>query len=526
MLAHTLLVASVLALQPAPGAAPGTAPGAGPGTGPAPQPVPAVQPAPFATVTRADMAAAYLRFEKIYRALPDKAQRTREANQAFDRATAAFFGANMSGAIRVLNESADALAAAPASPAPDRRLASSLRVWIDPPVWVRGTTPAPRIRVRQFYTVTSDDVLAAPLQATLRVHVLPLDADGEFSTTIDVSQPAARADAAEPTPEVTAEVPLDPAFLEKAAGAYAVVWGVGEELDQSPVQFSVLSQPTDAFLAGVRPRIDALKPTGEVSASAIATLRGKAALISPIPDPFEAASFMTSVSALMESLADELTLAEAGKNPFKARAGRTWRLLVTDQGLAPYNVYAPAKPPTTRWPVVIAFHGAGGDEFMFMSGYGDGELRRQADERGFLAVSPRAELFMNNPANLEKLLDELARDHAIDRSRVYLVGHSMGGAAVTTLASARPGLIAGGAALAGGGRIASGPTAPVLIIAAQFDPIIPAARLELAAQEAAKAGLPVEFRKSLNQGHTLMVGDTLGEALDWLLPRTLQQGAP
>jgi predicted esterase len=520
MLAHTLVVASILAAQPTPGSAPGPEPGT-PG-----QPAPAVEPAPFATVTRADLAAAYLRFEKIYRALPDKAQRTREANQAFDRATAAFFGGNMTAAIRSLHDAADALAAAPAAPAPDRRLASSLRVWIDPPVWVRGTTPAPRIRVRQFSTVTSDDALAAPLRATLRVHVLPLDSDGEFSTTIDVSQPAARANAADPTPEVTAEVPIDPAFLESAGGAYAVVWGVGEELDQAPVQFSVLSQPTDAFLAGVRPRLEALKPAGELSASAIATLRGKAALISPIPDPFEAASFMTSVSALMDSLAVELTLAEAGKNPFKGRTGRTWRLLTTDQGLAPYNIHTPAQAPTTPWPVVIAFHGAGGDEFMFMTGYGDGELRRQADQRGFLAVSPRAELFMNNPANLEKLIEELARDHTIDRARIYLLGHSMGAGAVTSLASARPDLVAAGVALAGGGRMTKGPIAPVLMIAAQFDPIIPSARLEVAAQEAAAAGLPVEFRKASNQGHTLMVGDTLGEALDWLWPRTLRAPKP
>ena len=72
-------------------------------------------------------------------------------------------------------------------------------------------------------------------------------------------------------------------------------------------------------------------------------------------------------------------------------------------------------------------------------------------------------------------------------------------------------------ALAGGGRVrADRPMAPTLFIAGEIDPIIPASRVRATYDIAKAAGHPVEFRLAKGYGHTLLVGDHLSEAIDWL----------
>lgn len=479
-----------------------------------PEPVlpPAVPPAPeqvaleveWAVVTRADLGAALTRFERIYRSLPDRATRTREANLAFDRATTAFFGGDMNRAIRALQTAADGLAAGGAV-SPEQALASSLRVTVVPAVYPRSASRAPRIRIEQWYG------LDEPASAKLKVSLLPIDALEPFSTEVAVS--------ATPGVPVEMDVPLGGEWLAKASGAYMISVGVGEQSDPGPLFFCVLSEPAELTRMALKPRIDALVVGANLGPSALATLRGKLSLLGDGINPLESASFMTPMSTRADTLAAEVTIAEAKRNPFAGRAGMTWRLLDTGGRLVPYVTYAPVGR-TGPMPVVVALHGMGGDEYLFQVGYGDGELRRQADARGFIAVSPRAEALADGGETFDALLAELARDYGVDRARVYVVGHSMGAAAAGGLATARADILAGVACIAGPRPSTAGRAAPTLVLAGQFDPIIPPARLKLGAEQAAASGAPVEYREVPNQGHTLIVGDLLGEALDWLFART------
>ncbi len=494
----TIILLLLLSLaQPQPATPPETIP-----------PPPMVEPeVEWAVVTRADLAAAYRRFERVYRSLPDRAERTRQANQAFDRATAAFLGGNMNQAIRAVQTAADTLLA-PDDVPPEQALASSLRVTVQPSVYPRTASRAPHIRIEQWYG------LDTPARASLRIRLLPIDADEPWTANIEVE--------ATPGRPVDMQVPVDGAWLARASGAYLVSVGVGEQSDPGPLFFCVLTQPAGETHAALKPRIDALEPGPVLSPSALATLRGRLSLLADGFNPLESASFLTPMSSLADTLAAEVAIAEGKRNPFAGRAGLTWRLLDAEGRLIPYVTHVPVGR-SGPLPIVVAFHGMGGDEFMFQVGYGDGELRRLADARPFIAVSPRTEPFLNNPALFDALLEELGRDYAIDRTRVYVIGHSMGAGVAGGLASSRPGTVAAAACIAGGGVRQVDRVAPTLILAGQFDPIIPAARLKVGADRAAQSGLPVTYREVPNQGHTLIVGDTLAEVVDWLWRHRLEQ---
>lgn len=103
-------------------------------------------------------------------------------------------------------------------------------------------------------------------------------------------------------------------------------------------------------------------------------------------------------------------------------------------------------------PVLFAFHGAGGSENMFFDTYGAGRLIDLASERGWIVLAPRQTL-NGLGLNTPEMLDELEKILPIDRSRVMLVGHSMGAAQAMQQVSSYPEQIRAVAALGGGGMV-------------------------------------------------------------------------
>jgi predicted esterase len=134
-----------------------------------------------------------------------------------------------------------------------------------------------------------------------------------------------------------------------------------------------------------------------------------------------------------------------------ARWGNFWLALATPDGSrsVPARLLVPDASPQER-PLVIALHGAGGSENLFFESYGHGAIVELCRDRGWFLVAPRSALGL---APLEALIEELDRLYPIDRSRVVLVGHSMGAAQAVGAVVKSPDRFAALAALGGGGLV-------------------------------------------------------------------------
>lgn len=199
-------------------------------------------------------------------------------------------------------------------------------------------------------------------------------------------------------------------------------------------------------------------------------------------------------------------------SPFPGDSRRTLR--VRDDVIIPMRIVAPPALVASIRPVgvLLALHGAGGDENMFVDAYGQGIAARLAAEQGLVLVSPTTTPFVQSAEPLDSLLALLRREFRIDSSRVFVMGHSMGAGAAASLARARPAQIAAVVCLAGGAPVSVPGAPPMLFIGAALDPIIPAARVRAAAE-----GTPTgRYEELAAEGHTLMVRRGVLRGLAWL----------
>lgn len=193
--------------------------------------------------------------------------------------------------------------------------------------------------------------------------------------------------------------------------------------------------------------------------------------------------------------------------------------LTVDGVDVPYRTLLP--PGRAPAPVILALHGAGGDEHMFLDAYGAGRLRTLAAAQGAIVISPQTNAFLRAPGAFDALLDAVARVRPIDRARIVVIGHSLGAGAAWRLALQQRGRIAAVACIAGScGTLPTGATAdslpPLRLIAGAIDPIANPDRLEQASGAARTAGVAVTFERRANYGHTLLVGDALPDVVHWL----------
>ncbi len=197
---------------------------------------------------------------------------------------------------------------------------------------------------------------------------------------------------------------------------------------------------------------------------------------------------------------------------FPGDSRRTLR--VRDDVIIPMRIVAPPALVASKRPVgvLLALHGAGGDENMFVDAYGQGIAARLAAEQGLVLVSPTTTPFVQSAEPLDSLLALLRREFRVDSSRVFVMGHSMGAGAAASLARARPAQIAAVVCLAGGAPVSVAGAPPMLFIGAALDPIIPAARVRAAAE-----GTPTgRYEELAAEGHTLMVRRGVLRGMAWL----------
>lgn len=477
-----------------------------------------VRPAP---TTRYDLAWAFMRFE---RALASAHPNDDGLSRSFDDATTAYFRGGPSRALRKLDEETLRLTGRESHAA--ARVVPFLRVRVQPAIWTYYTEPAPSIVVRG---VANAPALDGP-PVNLSVSIEPQHTDGALVAGarprgVTVAIPDMKA-AFTPT---GCTMPLADMVKSLPPGWYSVnlvgdggfVWPVGTWTSVSAPR-SEVRNALERQLAGAE------KVSGSDSAllGAFTQFKARLALVKDVPSEASTAEFLNDPGTLETELSLEVSALAVGTNPYKTRPGLLYGAFRSGNADAPLTVpmwtYAPAEVlgQRVRPALVIALHGAGADESMFMFGYGEGQIRKFAEELGFIVASPLAYGFTLNPAMFDDLMTEMKSRYDIDESRVYVIGHSMGGIAASGLAQSRSEKIAGVAAIAGLRTLTLGRAcSPILAYGAELDRIIPAKRMRETAEAAAKGGLPVEYRESAAEGHTLVVNKVMRECLEWLMQR-------
>lgn len=451
-------------------------------------------------VTRADLAAAYLRFEELWRRYPPVVSRLRELNRLFDGVAYRVIRNDFRGALRMLNDLADSLL--PEGRASDQaRLLRSLRLRVTPGV-IRLDAPAPLVAtITPFY---------------------PVDVAGEVSARLVLRPADANAPVVEWPVRIRPDDPsrTQPLTVPSQPGRYFVQLVSEDGSTGSAATLFVVSGSLDALRERNERAASALDGNGPLR-QAIYAFRARNRLLTDRVFEGDSSSFLANRIALAEELAVELAALQAGSDPYVGRIGDYWRAFLAGATGVPVRIYAPPAVASRRpLPVVIALHGLGGDENMFMEGLGAGSLRRLAEELGFLLVTPSTYSVLPNPLAFDTLLESIAALYPVDRSRVYVIGHSMGAMVAGSWASLHRDRLAA-ACLIAGGQIFGESSAPALLVAGEFDSLFKVERLQALAEGARRRGLPVEFRVMLNYGHVLLVGDILPEATRWLLAHRL-----
>lgn len=187
------------------------------------------------------------------------------------------------------------------------------------------------------------------------------------------------------------------------------------------------------------------------------------------------------------------------------RPGQFWLRVPTAGGNAVVRLCVPAGLDTaTAVPLVVALHGAGGSENLFCDGYGDGEIVRQCDRRGWLLVAPRSAGMTG--VDVAALVDALAARFPVDRARIAVVGHSMGAMQTVATAMQAPERYAAIAAISGGGGVRKQPgldRLPFFVAAGSAD--FGKAGSSALRRQLEAVGVAVEYREYQDVEHLAVV---------------------
>lgn len=434
---------------------------------------------------RADLAAAYVRFDRVALSAPSDPGTRELLNRGFDSLTADFFAGRYGKALSQLSRVESELTQADPREAAERAFLAGHRWTIEP------------------RTLSPDSADRTPL--VIRCDALDGADTGTAPTTLIVRAPGGLVEVPH-ADEVVLRIPA-------AKGVIRVSARFGELGEREVAKSFIADIPAAPDLAR---RIDALVPHAKCDASVIASLRSRLALLGGI-DRNQSASFSCDVHALASTLPSEVTRAEAGEDPFADR-GERWRVyraLGTD--LCTRQYIPEGDGP---FPLLVAFHGAGGDENMFFDAYGGGMLRQLAEQHRIAVVCPPTVPFGLSPVLFDRFVEAVATAAPIDRTRVLLLGHSMGAITASRLAALRPSTVTGAACIAGFTDATRGPAcAPMAVYLGALDPIFGIGGVRAAIAGTRKKGHGVESVEFDHEGHTLVVDRALPQAVAWLLAR-------
>jgi predicted esterase len=306
-------------------------------------------------------------------------------------------------------------------------------------------------------------------------------------------------------PVVTRGVPVDAdglVFTVRDAAGHAYSAACWSRLERAP----------SALAAELVARANAM-PEGDLSGARAAFL-SRCALLVDAPAPDRSAEFLSPPFRLLPELRAEIEALEEGRDPYAGRPGGLWRTFALGRRARGFYVHAPASVAASQEPVplVVALHGAGADEMFFPFASGAGHLVQLAEERGFLLACPRTADVSFNPRGFDALVETLAESYAVDRERVYVLGHSMGAMATANLTRKRGAAIARAVCIAGAQELGLG--TPTLLLAGARDRVVSASGVRRAYEAARAAGAEVAYEEYAG-GHTLPLARALTRAVQW-----------
>lgn len=451
-------------------------------------------------------------------------------NLQVDRAAASFLGGDLGRVVFLLN-SALAVRPGDASDAQFLALARSLHLEIDP------ARPSVRqmseggdfdgectFRVSSIYPLPEG--VEAPQEAGLMIVFNETGSSTSSINQLMLSIDASRRVSGAVTAHLDGPWRAGTREIKLRSGEMRLM---GFAFDQPPQTFApigrwtVLPEALDEAQRRLGARLDA---AGKADAAqeqrlAQALLRQRLTLLEDPDSRADTTGLLIDYSELIGSLDRECTMIEAGIDPYSGRSGDTWHGVPLGEELyLPARIYVPAEVDRQGpMPLVIALHGAGGDENFFMEAGGDGVIKRLADERGFVVVSPQASPLMDVGLAFDSIVALMQSLYDIDEKRIYVLGHSMGAMMTGGISAARHDRIAAACWLAGASYSRGSTIPPTLAVAAELDSIIVPSRVEAVVAEAKRGGMDVEYRRMEHYGHVLMIGPILPEVLDWLLAR-------
>jgi predicted peptidase len=231
--------------------------------------------------------------------------------------------------------------------------------------------------------------------------------------------------------------------------------------------------------------------------------------------------------AAAESL---LTSVSAKKDPWLGKTGdlkRHYRLDAADE-IMPYRLYVPTAYSARKpLPLVIALHGLGATEDSFFESYG-GTLPKLAEQRGYIIAAPLgyrvdggygvALSGGNDPAatrartlseqDVLEVLAAVRKQYAVDGSRVYLMGHSMGAIGTWAIAAKTPTQWSALGVFAGFGVASTAKTIgaiPQFVVHGDADPTVPVLGSRMMVAALKTVGADVQYVEVPGGNHTNVV---------------------
>lgn len=397
-----------------------------------------------------------------------------------------------------------------------------------------------------WYVRSGPTVVSSPAGTPLRFELglaLSRTFDEEFVSQVHLE--LRRFDAATGLPDPSPEARIGAADLETTVDPYGVsVLGLSIPIERWPQQMGryclvlaprgveiatiqFMSADPDAMAASLRMRLAKLREPSDTTDAlrrAVGICEGRLTKLRSNWNGMDTFVLSEDLETFSQELTREVEAIERGEDPYHLAAGESWRVLeLPRQRSLPFRVAAPRNlRPDERLPIVFALHALAGDENMFFHGYGRGILRRLVDEKRFLAVTPAMPNLSSHPERLLALLADLEHDFPIDRQRVHLIGHSSGGGPSMELLGRFSTEFASGVTFAVGTDFMRSPV-PLAAYFGEMDRLSVLFAVNyrsgvLLLPESQKATWPrIEIHELAGRGHTLMVGDLLPEAVDFLL---------